>query len=137
MATTRQRSFKLSEKNLRLLEDGALLAASLPAGLPNASWTKGYASSAIPDLLPRGRGRSPAGPHGYPFRRLASRRDRAPNSGDTSAAADFLAVSERQVSASLDYYADLKPEVDAWAHRQREIAAVEQEAFRRRQAALE
>lgn len=57
------------------------------------------------------------------------------NSGDTSAAADFLAVSERQVSASLDYYADLKPEVDAWAHRQREIAAVEQEAFRRRQAA--
>jgi hypothetical protein len=42
------------------------------------------------------------------------------NSGDTSAAADFLAVSGRQVSASLDYYADLKPEVDAWAHRQRD-----------------
>ncbi len=104
---------------------------------PTPPGRRGYASSATPIYFRGGAaGRRPA--------LVGTRLDawqvvetvRA-NSGDTSAAADFLAVSERQVSASLDYYADLKPEVDAWAHRQREIAAVEQEAFRRRQAALE
>ncbi len=66
MATKGQRSFRLSEQPLPLLEDGARLAASLPTGLSNASWTKGCASSAIPDLLLRGRGRSPVRPSWVP-----------------------------------------------------------------------
>jgi uncharacterized protein (DUF433 family) len=138
VATTRQRSFRLSEQTLRLLEDRARVAGESSNRLAQRLLDEGLRLERHPLIYFRegAAGRRPA--------LVGTRLDvwqivetvRA-NDGDTTAAAEFLAVSERQITAGVDYYADFKLEVDAWAQRQREIAAAEEEAFRRRQAALE
>lgn len=52
-------------------------------------------------------------------------------------AAEYLGLTERQVRAAIEYYADFKDEVDAYAAEEREFEARERERWERAQRVLE
>jgi len=59
------------------------------------------------------------------------------NSGNSvSETADYLSIPETWVRACVHYYAEYTDEVDAFAERQRALAAHEEELFRREQTVL-
>jgi uncharacterized protein (DUF433 family) len=53
-----------------------------------------------------------------------------------SATAEYLDISEPHVHAAVRYYAEFRNEVDEWRERMRDLAAREEEAWRREQAIL-
>jgi uncharacterized protein (DUF433 family) len=58
------------------------------------------------------------------------------NENSIEEAADYLEVPVEQIDACLSYYADYKPEVDAWIEHVNELAERERERWRRRRHAL-
>jgi uncharacterized protein (DUF433 family) len=53
-----------------------------------------------------------------------------------SGTAEYLDLSEQQVRAAVQYYAEFQDEVDEWRDRMRAIAEREEDAWRREQAVL-
>jgi uncharacterized protein (DUF433 family) len=58
------------------------------------------------------------------------------NENSIEEAADYLEIPVEQIDACLSYYADYKPEVDAWIEHVDELAERERERWRRRRHAL-
>jgi uncharacterized protein (DUF433 family) len=56
--------------------------------------------------------------------------------GNVEEAASYLGLRTDEVEAAAAYYADYPHEVDAFVQRNRELAAREEDAWRRRRAAL-
>lgn len=52
------------------------------------------------------------------------------------AAAEYLSIPESWVAACVRYYADYRDEIDNWIERSQQIAAREEDAWRRTQAVL-
>ncbi len=57
--------------------------------------------------------------------------------GDVEAAAEYLSISPGLVGAAVGYYADYRDEVQEWIDRNVAMAEEAEEAWRRRQAALQ
>jgi uncharacterized protein (DUF433 family) len=56
--------------------------------------------------------------------------------GDVDEAAAYLGITQRQVRAALDYYADFRDEIDADAEGAQRIEAAERDRWERQQRAL-
>lgn len=134
---TRQRSFRLSERTLRLLEERARETDESSNRLTQRLLDEALRTERHPLIRFRGgrAGRRPAivGTRLDVSEVIATLRA---NDNDVAETAALLRIPELHVRACVAFYADFKDEVDAWAERQREIARREEEAWRRTEEVL-
>jgi uncharacterized protein (DUF433 family) len=133
-----QRSFRLAADTLRLLDERAdersesrnsLAQRLLEEGLhtdrhPLVHFREGGAGQRAPALV---------GTRLYVWQVLGTLRA---SEGSVAEAAAYLGLSERQVQAAVDYYADFAAEVDAQEEREREFERRELERLRRARRVL-
>jgi uncharacterized protein (DUF433 family) len=135
---TRQRSFRLSENTLDLLEQRArergrtgnrLAEQLLDEGLrtldhPLIHFRQGGAGDRRPALV---------GSRLYVWQVVDTVRA---SDGSVADAAEYLGLTPARVQACVTYYADFQDEVDAYAEEERELARREEHRWRRAQEVL-
>ncbi len=136
--STRQRSFRLAEETLAMLEARAAELAESGNGLAQRLLDEGLRTDRHPLIRFRcgaAGARRPAlvGRRLYVWQVIATLRD---SSNSIEAAAEFLDLPESHVRACLSYYADFMEEIDAEARDERDFAEREEARWRREQEAL-
>jgi uncharacterized protein (DUF433 family) len=133
-----QRSFRLSSRTLKLLEARAQELAESRNSLAERLLNEALHTDRHPLIRFR------EGASGLRRPALAGTRlyvwqvvDTVRASGnDVGEAAEYLGLGERQVRAAIDYYADFKDEVDAYAAEEQEYERRERERWERAQRVL-
>jgi uncharacterized protein (DUF433 family) len=128
-----QRSFRFAASTLRLLDERAEELSESRNGLAQRLLEEGLHTDRHPLVYFRAGGsgqRAPAlvGTRLYVWQILATLRA---SGGSVAEAATYLGLSEPQVQAAVDYYADFAAEVDAQQAREREFEQRERERFER------
>jgi uncharacterized protein (DUF433 family) len=137
-AASVQRSFRFAAATMRLLDERAGELLESRNGLAQRLLEEGLHTDRHPLVYFRAGGsgqRSPAlvGTRLYVWQVLGTLRA---SEGSVPEAAAYLGLSERQVQAAVDYYADFTAEVDAQQAREREFERRERERFERAQRVL-
>lgn len=135
---TRQRSFRLADDTLTMLDDRAAELSESGNALAQRLLDEGLRTDRHPLIRFRSGGagiRRPAlvGRRLYVWQVIATLRE---SDNSIEATADYLHLSEVQVRACLSYYADFADEVDAAARRERDFAEREEARWKREQEAL-
>jgi uncharacterized protein (DUF433 family) len=138
-AASVQRSFRFAADTMRLLDERADELSESRNSLAQRLLEEGLHTDRHPLVYFRAGGagqRAPAlvGTRLYVWQVLETVRA---SGGSVAEAADYLGLSERQVQAAVDYYADFTVEVDAQQAREREFAHRERLRFERAQRVLE
>lgn len=133
-----QRSFRFAASTLRLLDERADELSESRNGLAQRLLEEGLHVDRHPLIYFRTGGsgqRWPAlvGTRLYVWQILGTLRA---SDGSVAEAAEYLGLSERQVQAAVDYYADFAAEVDAQQAREHEYERRERERFERAQRVL-
>jgi uncharacterized protein (DUF433 family) len=128
-----QRSFRLATGTLRLLDERASELSESRNSLAQRLLEEGLHTDRHPLVYFREGGagmRWPAlvGTRLYVWQVLGTLRASA---GSVAEAAAYLGLTERQVQAAIDYYADFSEEVDAQQARERELEQREHERSQR------
>lgn len=137
-ALTRQRSFRFPPRTLDMLTERAEASGESGNSLALRLLNEALHTDDHPLIHFRGGAagdRSPAlvGTRLYVLQAIQTLRA---SGNDVPEAARYFGISERQVHACVDYYADFKEEIDAEIAEQAEVARRERERWRRRQEAL-
>jgi uncharacterized protein (DUF433 family) len=134
-----QRSFRFSRRTLRLLDERARELSESRNGLVERLIDEGLHTDRHPQISFREGAsgvRRPAltGTRLYVWQVMETLR-----ASDNSVrdAAEYLGVTERQIRAAVDYYADFREDVEAQAAEDREIERRERERWERAQRVLE
>lgn len=135
---TRQRSFRLPERTLELLEEQARERGESGNRLAEQLIYEGLRTGNHPLIRFRpgaGGRRRPAliGTRIYVPQVIETLRA---SDGSTEETADYLGLTPAQVQACVSYYADFRDEVDAYAEEEREFARREQDRWRREREVL-
>ncbi len=132
-----QRTFRLSPRTLELLDARARELSKSRNRVADRLLFEGAHTDRHPLIHFRGDAdrRRPAliGTRLYVWQVLGTIRA---SGNDPDAAADFLGLPPRQVRAVIDYYADFKDEVDAYAAEEREFEQRERARWERSQQVL-
>jgi uncharacterized protein (DUF433 family) len=133
-----QRSFRFAASTLQLLDERAGELSESRNGLAQRLLEEGLHTDRHPLVYFRSGGsgqRWPAlvGTRLYVWQVLGTLRA---SDGSVAEAAAYLGLSEREVQAAVDYYADFAAEVDAQQAREREFERRERERFERAQRVL-
>jgi uncharacterized protein (DUF433 family) len=133
-----QRSFRLSAGTLRLLDARARELSESRNGLADRLLNEALHTDRHPLIRFREGAsglRRPAlvGTRLYVWQVVDTVRA---SDNDVRAAAEYLDLTDRQVRAAIDYYADFKDEVDAYAAEEQEYERRERERWERAQRVL-
>ena len=133
-----QRSFRLSRRTLELLDERALELAESRNGLAERLMSEGLHTDRHPLIYFRQGAaglRRPAvvGTRLYVWQVLDTL---SASQNSVRETADYLGLTEQQVRAVIDYYADFTDEVDAYRAEEREIEERERERWVRAQRIL-
>lgn len=136
---TRQRSFRLDNRTLALLDGRAGETGSSSNALAQRLLDESLRTERHPLIRFREGGsglRRPAlvGHRLYVWQVIHTVRD---SGNDIADAAEYLALSEHGVRACVSYYAEFKDEIDAYAAEEEEFARREEERWRREQEILD
>jgi uncharacterized protein (DUF433 family) len=133
----KHRSFRLPPETLRKLEQRARETATSQAALAERYLDEGFRRDEHPSITfvdgPAGRRPRVAGTGLDVWEVIETIRSA---DGSVEEASAYLGIPARLVREALRYYADYRPEIDAWTGRMREASDREQEAEQRLRAAL-
>jgi len=134
----RQRSFRVPARTLERLDDRARATGESANALASRLLDQALRTDEHPLIFFRqgaagGHRPALAGTRLYVFQVLQTLRA---SGNDVSDAARYLGISDQQVHACVDYYADFQDEVDREMAEEAEVAARERERARRRQDVL-
>jgi uncharacterized protein (DUF433 family) len=136
--TSEQRSFRLSARTTELLDDRARELAQSRNSLAERLLDEGLRTDGHPLISFRAGAsglRRPAlvGTRLYVWQVIDTLRE---SENSVPAAAEYLGLTEQQVRAAVDYYADFTDEVDQYRAEQAEFEQRERERFERAQRVL-
>ena len=134
-----QRSFRLSQRTMKLLDDRARELSESRNSLAERLLDEGLHTERHPLIIFRAGGsgrRRPAlvGTRLYVWQIVETVRA---SDNSVHEAAKYLGLPEHHVKAAIDYYADFKDEVDAYRAEEREYERRERERSKRSQRVLE